>query len=106
MPERVEVSYVVLRHTGIDRPHFDLLIDLDPNGLVPTWRLDRWPDPNEIEALPRHRRLYLDYEGPISNNRGEVRRVEQGTVSVALDDAGAWRVEFGSSQTLNLPQPP
>jgi hypothetical protein len=30
------------------------------------------------EALPDHRRMYLDYEGPISGNRGEVSQWDHG----------------------------
>jgi len=30
--------------------------------------------------LPDHRQLYLDYQGPISGDRGSVRRLNRGTV--------------------------
>lgn len=50
-----------------------------------TFRLADRPDGNDWKELvairlPDHRRLYLDYEGPISDNRGHVRRVRAGTV--------------------------
>jgi hypothetical protein len=33
-----------------------------------------------LELLPSHRVAYLDYEGPISRSRGEVKRVAIGSV--------------------------
>jgi hypothetical protein len=35
--------------------------------------------------LPDHRKLYLDYEGPISGDRGEVAQWDYGTFTL-LDD--------------------
>jgi hypothetical protein len=47
-----------------------------------TWRLDTLPvaggAPVAAERLANHRLAYLDYEGPVSGNRGEVRRVDAG----------------------------
>ena len=31
-----------------------------------------------LEPLPRHRRRYLTYQGPLGQGRGEVKRVDQG----------------------------
>jgi hypothetical protein len=33
------------------------------------------------KPLPPHRKVYLDYEGEVSNNRGCVRQVDTGTYS-------------------------
>jgi hypothetical protein len=33
----------------------------------------------EAERLPDHRLAYLDYEGPVSGDRGSVRRLDVGT---------------------------
>ena len=56
-----------------------------------TFRLPAWPltQPAAIEKLPDHRRDYLTYEGPLSNNRGTVKRVAGGTFhfQVRSDDA-------------------
>jgi len=35
--------------------------------------------PTPIVRTPDHRAMYLDYEGPISGNRGTVRRVDAGS---------------------------
>ena len=70
--------FAVLIH---DHPflHWDFL--LEAGGSARTWRLLRSPDtpgPIPAEALPDHRLDYLDYEGPVSRNRGEVRRWDRG----------------------------
>ena len=59
--------------------HFDLMLESEV-GLM-TWAIERIPRPAEtIEAmkLPDHRVEYLDYEGPVSKNRGVVTRVDSG----------------------------
>ncbi len=62
--------------------HFDLMLESDPEGPLATWELPEFPCVGEEYAarqLPPHRRAYLDYEGPMSNNRGHVTRVASGT---------------------------
>ena len=71
--------FVILKH---DHPflHWDLLLEEATSAR--TWRLLRRPCLNEpiaAEPLPAHRLMYLDYEGPVSNERGEVQRVLAGT---------------------------
>jgi hypothetical protein len=80
------VRYVVLRHTGFGEPHYDLMFESAPGSLLMTWRAADWP-PAAGDVLTRigdHRRDYLDYEGPVSNDRGQVHRVQSGTCQVAL----------------------
>jgi hypothetical protein len=62
-------------------PHWDFLLE---NGdACRTWRLLESPDAaaTEIaaEELSDHRLVYLDYEGSISNGRGNVTRWDGGT---------------------------
>jgi hypothetical protein len=71
--------FVILEH---DHPfrHWDLLLEAGDVAL--TWRLLRPPLPDEpiaAERLPDHRLMYLDYEGPVSGDRGTVNRVASGT---------------------------
>ncbi|RPI89883.1 MAG: hypothetical protein EHM42_02275 [Planctomycetaceae bacterium] len=71
--------FVVLSHDWPTR-HWDLMLEND--AVLRTWRLDRAPDlagPIAIQRLPDHRRAYLDFEGPVSGNRGNVTRVLSGT---------------------------
>ncbi|QDV22614.1 hypothetical protein [Aureliella helgolandensis] len=70
--------------------HWDLLLapPLPASQLI-TYQLLELPDPNRLLAkigarrLPDHRPLYLDYEGPISRNRGSVTRYAAGTYTIA-----------------------
>jgi hypothetical protein len=73
--------YVILEH---DHPslHWDLMLEAT-NGLR-TWRLAAAPQHGKVipaTATFDHRRMYLDYEGPVSGNRGWVRRWDSGTFS-------------------------
>jgi hypothetical protein len=75
--------FVILQHEtplDADRPtHWDLMLE---TGLsLRTWALDEEPQPGktiQAEALTDHRLAYLDYEGPISDNRGDVHRWDVG----------------------------
>ena len=71
--------FVILEH---DYPttHWDLMLEAD--SVLRTWRLARPPQSGEtIDATSvcDHRLHYLDYEGPISGDRGHVVRWEWGT---------------------------
>lgn len=59
--------------------HFDLMIS--SGDALLTWSLAELPAKGTVitaEQLPNHRLTYLDYEGPVSNDRGNVRRVDGG----------------------------
>lgn len=72
--------FVILHH---DHPfvHWDFLLENGKN--CRTWRLLSEPTAEltacEAEALPEHRLFYLDYEGPVSGDRGTVTRIDAGT---------------------------
>ena len=76
--------YVVLRH---DPPpdssrstHWDLM--LESGEVLRTWALEDEPSPGSAIAaiaLADHRKAYLEYEGPVSRNRGYVTRWDSGT---------------------------
>jgi len=74
----VEGRFVLLEHrwNGV---HWDLMLERD--GALKTWALAEPPRPGvliEAGALPDHRLAYLNYEGPVSGDRGEVRRLDRG----------------------------
>lgn len=77
--ELAEPRFVVLEHRREDI-HWDVMFE--HGHALRTWAVDA---PIVAGAtlptrpLPDHRRLYLDYEGPIAGDRGEVRRVASGT---------------------------
>ncbi len=71
--------FVVLEHDHPQR-HWDFM--LEAGGVLRTWRLPAPPQPGTplpAEASFDHRLLYLDYEGPISGNRGQVITWDRGT---------------------------
>ncbi len=77
--------FVILRHDppgGSELPpHWDLM--LEAGQVLRTWALAEPPAaerPIVAEALPDHRTAYLDYEGPVSRDRGAVHRWDAGTV--------------------------
>jgi hypothetical protein len=76
--------FVVLRHecpsTYKPGVHWDFM--LERAGTLRTWALAEPPELGRAiaaEPLTDHRLAYLDYEGPISGNRGIVRRWDAGT---------------------------
>ena len=77
---RVTLSYSTKPPAGV---HFDFMLEM--GGVLKTWSLPQPPLPGveiDAEALPDHRLAYLDYEGPISGDRGSVTRWDRGTYEV------------------------
>ena len=77
--------FAVLLH---DHPslHWDFL--LEQGESCRTWRLPKAPDtPGDIaaEAIADHRLIYLDYEGPVSGDRGTVAQWDTGTFEWLAD---------------------
>src|SRR5260221_12104572 len=75
--------FVILRHESPAefKPgmHWDLM--LEAGNALQTWALALEPAPGiaiAADELPDHRLEYLDYEGPISGNRGTVSRWDAG----------------------------
>ncbi len=81
--------FVLLRHetppgSNISS-HWDLMIQ-DGDHLA-TWRLESdlfQTAQQSAERIDNHRLEYLTFEGPISNNRGSVRQVDQGEFRIQL----------------------
>jgi hypothetical protein len=106
--ERIVLRYVVLRHEGVDRPHFDLLFETAPGSALAAWRAQHWPveDGEAVEPLADHRRVYLDYQGPVSGDRGVVRRVHEGRHELLEDAPAAMTTRLETGSTLALPRQP
>jgi hypothetical protein len=79
---------VLLRHRHPAGDHYDWMLD-DPSappntGKLVTFRVDeladQWITRRVVEAtrLADHRRVYLEYEGALSDGRGAVTRVDEG----------------------------
>ena len=91
--------FVILRHEmppgGVRGTHFDLMLEV--GGVLRTWLIPELLVPGQLiqaEALPDHRLAYLDYEGPVSDNRGSVSRVDEGEYEVLAESAGLWHVRL------------
>jgi hypothetical protein len=78
--------YVILQHETASGLHFDFM--LEAGNVLRTWSLAHAPAPGvEIDArtLADHRLAYLDYEGPISGDRGSVTRWDSGTYAIETE---------------------
>jgi hypothetical protein len=90
--------YVVLRHeTGpaSKRPsHWDLMFE--QGGVLRTWACEPLPNATGVAAqqLPDHRIDYLDYEGPLSGDRGSVSQWDAGTYCLEHDSNVQWTVRL------------
>ncbi len=80
---------------------------LEAGPALATWRLAA--DPTASGEIPGtggvparriadHRPAYLDYEGPVSGNRGHVRQVDAGTYSLLEQSADCWVVRLSGSR--------
>ncbi len=94
--------YAILRHCRSTDTHYDLLLEVPGHELLATWQVfvppERWgAAPVAATKLPDHRRMYLDYEGPISNDRGAVTRVDAGIQKLLELSPLRWRCVLRSS---------
>ncbi len=80
--------FVILCHSlPSGESHWDFM--LESGEVVRTWALSSEPAEDKAIAakpLPDHRLAYLDYEGPISGDRGHVSRWDAGTFEFEQDD--------------------
>ena len=108
---------VLLLHEQEDgTQHVDWMLAQDPRGRDPLitfrlpCRLDTLAPGNAVEAvrIADHRPAYLEYEGPVSGDRGTVRRVAAGRVLRFSRQGGRWHLDVrwetstGNSPTQQL----
>ncbi|MCA9075725.1 MAG: hypothetical protein KDA93_11875 [Planctomycetaceae bacterium] len=91
--------FVILTH---DHPflHWDFM--LESGDVLRTWRLEREPQSGvdfRATELPDHRRMYLDYEGPVSGDRGTVRRWDAGTYSISGESSNELTIDIAGEHT-------
>ncbi len=103
MPESPK-TFVILHHALPDgSEHWDL--GIDQGEALATWQL--LEDPALLASgrigavrarrIADHRRAYLDYEGPVSGNRGHVTRLDRGDCRVLEERPNCWRVRLSGS---------
>ena len=96
---------VILRHSLPDgSSHFDWLLAVEPRGVRPlvTFRMEQRVDvltfddncaPLAAVSIGHHRPAYLNYEGPVSGDRGEVSRMASGVIeSWVFRNERHWRM--------------
>ena len=92
--------FVLLEHEW-DGVHWDFM--LESGDVLRTWAVDA-PIVAGVElparALPDHRRVYLDYEGDVSGDRGRVRRVDEGRYEPIAWEAGRVLVRVAGRQLV------
>ncbi len=100
--------FAFLHHVEVPEPHWDLLLEIPDQEKLATWRVHTTPEDVgrsgvklSCTRIGDHRRMYLDYEGPISGGRGMVRRVAAGTWTLLHQNACAWQVQL-QSKGLNV----
>ncbi len=100
------LRYVVLHHTEIEQPHYDLMFEVAPGSNLATWRVPHWPPKakEDFTPLPRHRRRYLEYEGPISGDRGKVLRVAFGTHRILENSPAHLVICLDDGRRIELPR--
>ena len=86
--------FVILEH---DWPatHWDFLLEAE--DVLRAWRLPAEPAAGaDVPAEPNfpHRLMYLDYEGPLTGDRGSVRRWDVGTFEWITDESDCVAVEL------------
>jgi hypothetical protein len=92
------LRFVILDH---DHPfqHWDFL--LEDADVLRAWRLRAEPKRGaaiRAEPLPGHRKVYLDYEGPVSGDRGRVVRWDAGTFDWDVDANDELRVRLAGAR--------
>ena len=103
-PKLAMPRFAILTH---DHPtlHWDLL--LENGSSCRTWRLLKAPDtPGDIsaEAIADHRLMYLDYEGPVSGDRGTVTQWDAGTFEWIVDRTDVVEVRLTGCKLNGLAQ--
>jgi len=92
--------FVLLEHNW-NGLHWDLM--LESGDVLRTWAIDAPIVAGQelpARALLDHRRIYLEYEGELSGNRGRVRRVDAGTFRILVWRAEHVRVELSGTQLV------
>jgi DNA polymerase Ligase (LigD) len=92
--------FVLLEHRW-DGVHWDFM--LEHGEVLRTWAIDA-PVVADADlparALPDHRRIYLEFEGDVSGNRGTVRRVAEGSYTAEVWEEGRVRIRLHGSQLV------
>lgn len=91
-----DIPFVVLRHSDQGGDHFDLMIDQGSH--LATWKFQQAPETVDTVLVCRrifdHRRFFLDYEGPLSGDKGSVSQHDRGHCRILGCADDEWNVSF------------
>jgi hypothetical protein len=78
---------VLLRHelpeSSARASHYDLMLERETNLFTVELSEVLQPGvPQTARELAPHRKAYLDYEGPVSHDRGDVRAIDRGSLTI------------------------
>jgi len=94
--------FVVLEHNH-PKLHWDFM--LESGMTLKTWKLHAPPVCGSImpvEMAADHRLAYLEYEGPISGNRGSVVRWDSGTFEWLSQSVEEFKVEMSGQKLQGI----
>jgi DNA polymerase Ligase (LigD) len=94
--------FVLLEHVW-GGTHWDFM--LESGDLLRTWAIDAPVVAGQdlpARALGDHRPIYLEYEGPVSGNRGMVRRIDSGAYTAIVWTAEHVRVRVAGCQLVGV----
>jgi hypothetical protein len=98
----MQQAFVIHIHSGHGRSHYDLM--LLRGETLATWQLLRSPVALEVgeslaaRKLPDHRAAYLTYEGPLSRERGKVKRLDRGSYQLLTEQSERWELVFNGQK--------
>jgi len=89
------LRFVIQQHECDSQRHWDLMLENGP--ALATWQVNKQPDlwPGEsvvCHKIADHRMKYLSYQGPISNQRGDVHIVAAGTYQLLEAGENKWHL--------------
>ena len=101
------MRFVILKHQGHGDLHYDLM--LEGGEKLITWNCSQNPithPTTEYRRIADHRKAYLTYEGPVSQNRGTVERIDTGRYDAIEINDSHWKVQLqGKHASVKLTLP-
>ncbi|MBE0536370.1 MAG: hypothetical protein IH624_11930 [Phycisphaerae bacterium] len=89
--------YVIQRHSRGNDVHWDFMLEY--GDLLRTWRIDVPPHDLLLSAakatrIADHPLRFLNYEGPVNQNRGRVAMVDAGTYAIVTESSDRLKIRL------------
>lgn len=97
------MRFVVLTHSDSRGVHWDLMFE--EAGALRTWSLAEEPRLGSscpARQLADHRKEYLDYEGPVSGDRGTVAAFDRGEYTLLESTPTRWRAAIHGARLVGV----